>query len=289
MTAANVNGLTIEYEIDGTGEPLVCVAGLGMQLTGWPREWVDGWVARGYQVIRVDNRDIGLSGKTSGPTPSVPKLVAATVAPRRARSPYTVGDMSDDIDGLLEQLGLDSVNVVGVSMGGMISQALAIRHPRRVRSLTSVMSNTGDRRNGKPSRRLLATVSRSFSRDGKPSVEDAVALFRAISSPSFDEAEARELILAGLARSTDQLGVRRQLLAIAASPDRTADLRQVTAPTLVIHGLLDRLVKPSGGTATAMAIPGSRLLMFPDMAHDMPRHRLPEILDAIETNIARAR
>lgn len=288
MSSANINGLTIEYEVDGAGAPLVCVAGLGMQLTGWPTEWVDKWVARGRQVIRIDNRDVGLSGKTAGPMPTVRQLVLATLMPKRAHSPYTVAEMSDDVAGVLTHLGIERADVVGVSMGGMISQSLAIRHPQRVRSLTSIMSNTGDRHNGKPDRKLLRQVSKAFSRDGKPTVEDGLKMFRLISSPSFDEAEMREQIRIGIERSPDQLGTRRQLMAIAASADRTAALGKVTAPTLVIHGLLDKLVLPSGGIATAKSVPGSRLLMFPDMAHDLPRHRLDEVIDAIDLNAARA-
>lgn len=289
MTTAEVNGLTIDYEIDGTGEPLLCVAGLGMQLSGWPSVWVDAWTRRGYQVIRVDNRDIGRSSKTDGPVPTFRQLAGGIVAGRFAHSPYTVEDMADDLAGLLDRIGLDSANVVGVSMGGMISQALAIRHPQRVRSLTSIMSNTGDRRTGRPSTRLLAKLGRLMPRDGTVTVDSTVEVFRLISGPHFDEAEARQLILAGLERSTDSVGTRRQLLAIEASPNRTPGLRRLTVPALVIHGMLDRLVAPSGGVATARAIPGSRLLMFPDMAHDLPRQRLDEVVDAIDANVARAR
>jgi pimeloyl-ACP methyl ester carboxylesterase len=178
-----------------------------------------------------------------------------------------------------------------MSMGGMIVQALAIDHPSKVASVTSIMSNTGDRRYGKPRTALLAKINRLQirNRDGSADVliERIVKLFQLISGPHYDEAEVREMAAESLARNVDTVGVLRQMLAILASPARTRGLRKVAAPMLVIHGLVDPLVNPSGAMATARAVPGSRLLTFPDMGHDLPRPRWDEMIEAITDNARR--
>jgi pimeloyl-ACP methyl ester carboxylesterase len=177
-------------------------------------------------------------------------------------------------------------------MGGMIAQSLAIGHPRQVRSLTSIMSNTGDSLHGRIAPKLLRRLIKLL---GDPddltvdhAVERGVAMYRLIGGPHFEEDAVREVMVAAAKRSVDVVGTAHQTLAIAGSPDRTPQLRGLDVPTLVIHGLLDQLVLPSGGIATAKAVPGSRLLAFPDMGHDLPRHRWPEIVDAIVANTQRA-
>jgi pimeloyl-ACP methyl ester carboxylesterase len=290
MTAAPVNGITIEYDEHGDagGEPLLLVMGLGAQLIDWPQGFVDLLVERGFRVIRYDNRDIGLSTKIDAPAPTVRQIVLARVSPRFAHPAYVLKDMADDAVALLDHLGIGSAHVVGASMGGMIAQTIAIEHPAKVRSLTSIMSNTGDRRHGKVTLKLMRRMPRLLAKSRKDPVGGGLIVGRLISGPHFDEAEARKLIEADLARDGDPSGTARQTIAIAGSPDRTEALGNVTVPTLVVHGLVDPLVKPSGGVTTARSIPGSKLLMFPDMGHDLPQHRWTEVAEAIAANAREA-
>ncbi len=175
-----------------------------------------------------------------------------------------------------------------MSMGGMIAQALAIRHPDKVASLTSIMSNTGDRKHGRIKRSLLRKLPKLMVRNPDDAVANGVEMFRLISGPHFDADAARQLGEEGFARSYQPDGAARQTMAIAASPDRTWDLRRVRVPTLVVHGLLDPLVTPSGGIATAQAIPGAKLVMYPDMGHDLPRPRWDDLIDEIVENARKA-
>jgi pimeloyl-ACP methyl ester carboxylesterase len=288
MTSAVCNGITIEFEVHGDGEPLLLEMGLGGQLVAWPLDWVNLLVDQGFQVIRYDNRDIGLSSKTPGPPPTLKRALAAQLSRRAVKGHYDLSDMAGDAACLLDHLGIERAHVVGISMGGMIAQSLAIGHPHRVASLTSIMSSTGDRRHGRVHPRLLRNASRLRATGPENYVDSQALIFQAISGEGFDEREVRELAQMALDRNFDSHGVLHQLLAIAASPDRTEALRSVSAPTLVIHGLRDPLVLPSGGVATAKAIPGSRLLMFPEMGHDLPRARWAEIAEAIVQNAERA-
>lgn len=289
MTAAPCNGITIEYETSGEGDPLLLVMGLGGQLVAWPMEWVNRFVDLGFRVIRFDNRDCGLSTKMPDDPPGLAQLIAATSSRRLAKSSYRLSDMADDAVGLLDHLGIERAHIVGVSMGGMIAQSIAIQHPCRVASLTSIMSNTGDRRHGRIHRSVLVKAPTSIAKTRDQAVGKGIEMFRLISGPHFDEHESdlRALLEAAVERDWDTAGAARQTMAIAASPDRTEALASVTAPTLVIHGLVDPLVKPSGGFATASAVPGSRLLAFPDMGHDLPRPRWDEMIAAIVDNARR--
>lgn len=284
MTSAQCNGITIEYESYGDGEPLLLVMGLGGQLVAWPMDWVNLLVDQGFRVIRFDNRDIGLSTKMPDKPPSFGRVLASVFSRRFAKSSYLLSDMADDAAGLLDHLGIERAHIVGVSMGGMIAQCMAIHHPQRVASLTSIMSNTGDRKNGRIHRSLYTKAWSTRSRSREDAVEKGVVAFRYISGPQFEEDTIRTLLEEALARSYDVEGTARQTMAISASPDRTAALGSITAPTLVVHGLVDPLVMPSGGIATAKAVPGSRLLTFPDMGHDLPRNRWGEIIEAIVGN-----
>jgi pimeloyl-ACP methyl ester carboxylesterase len=288
MRASLANGIEIEYDVHGDGEPLLLIMGLGGQLVAWPLEFVHRMVGFGFNVIRFDNRDIGLSTKIAAPVPNRRQLVAAVARRRWAHAPYLISDMADDTAGLLDHLGVASAHVVGVSMGGMIAQALTVGHPERVSSLTSIMSNTGDRTHGRVHPRLLSRLARLVSGPPDDAIANNVEILRLISGPHFDLGETRRLVEEEHGRNYDPDGGSRQTMAIIASPDRTWDLQRVAVPTLVIHGLLDRLVMPSGGVATAKAIPGSRLLMYPDMAHDLPRPRWDEIIEEIVTNTRRA-
>jgi pimeloyl-ACP methyl ester carboxylesterase len=288
MASVSANGITIEYDEQGEGEPLILVMGLSGQLTDWPLGFVDEIAARGFRVIRFDNRDIGISTEFTSTPPTTGQLAKAVLSRRPVPAEYRISDMAADAAGLLDTLGIERAHVAGISMGGMITQALAIDHPSRVRSMTSIMSTTGNRMVGQPKLSLV----RRFARRQVPTRDTAVELgletFRAISGPTFVEAEAREMVAASVARSFRPAGVARQTAAIIASPDRTAGLRRLDVPALVIHGLVDPLVRLSGGIATAAAIPRSRLLVFNDMAHDLPRTRWQEMADAIAVNAARA-
>jgi pimeloyl-ACP methyl ester carboxylesterase len=291
MAAIEANGITIEYDIHGAGdgEPLLLVMGLGGQLIAWPLEFVDALTARGFRVVRFDNRDIGLSTKIDAPVPTRRKTIMSAMSRRFAKdAAYTLDDMAADAAGLLDALGIEQAHVVGASMGGMISQTLAIRHPGKVATLTSIMSNTGDRRHGRVSAALLRRIGKLLTDDPALAVDRGVEIARLTSGPHFDEAVARAQGKAAFERSYEPAGASRQAMAVSASPDRNDALRSVTAPTLVIHGLVDRLVRPSGGVATAKAVAGSRLVMYPDMGHDLPRPRWPEIVQEIELNTRRA-
>ncbi len=289
MAQISANGITLEYEVRGSGEPILFIMGLSGQLTDWPQEFIDMFVKRGHQVILFDNRDIGLSTKDTWEPPSQIATVASMLTRRPLKGVgYTVADMADDAAGLLAGLGVDAAHVVGISMGGMISQELAIRHPSRVRSLCSIMSNTGDRKRGGFTWRLIAKVGRPPEPDLATAVDEVAKINELISGPHYDSLEARSMIEKSIARNFSPDGVLRQTAAIAGSRDRTKLLRNVQAPTLVIHGLLDPLVKHSGGEATAAAVPNARLLSLPDMAHDLPRPRWSELCDAIAQNFSRA-
>ncbi len=266
MTSAQVNGITIEFEVHGEGTPLLLVMGLGGQLVSWPPGFVDTLVARGFQVIVFDNRDSGLSTKGTMAPPPIWRQLAAILSRRFARSEYLLSDMADDAFGLLDHLGIRQAQVAGMSMGGMIVQSMAIARPERVLSLTSIMSTTGDRRVGRVAPALLRRLPKLIREDKSAFLDNQVELFRLISGPAYDEVEARAVLDLAMRRSYCPDGTVRQTLAIAASPDRTPALRRLDVPALVIHGLVDPLVRPSGGIATAEAIPGARLLMFPDMA-----------------------
>ena len=288
MTAAQVNGITIEYEAVGDGPALLLVMGLSAQLIHWPDEFVARIVDRGFRVIRFDNRDIGLSTKMPGEPPTPKRIMGGVLSKRLAKSEYLLADMADDAAALLDHLGVTRSHVVGASMGGMIAQSLAIGHPSLVASLTSIMSNTGDRRHGRTSFRLVRQMPKYLKTDPELRLENSLAIGRIISGPSFDEERERDLIERGFERDSDPAGTARQTMAISASPDRTKALHKLNVPALVIHGLADPLVLPSGGIATARAIPNSRLLMFPDMGHNLPRQRWDEVIDAITTNALRA-
>jgi len=290
MAFVQANGITIEYEEQGTGEPLLLVMGLGGQLIDWPPDLVQMLVANGFRVIRFDNRDSGLSTEFADDAPPTRRQLLKTLVFRRdLDAPYRLGDMAADAVGLLDALEIDRVHVVGISMGGMIAQQIAIDHPTRVASLTSIMSTTGNPRVGKPKAKIVVKALRRPEPTPETAVEQGVLLFRDITGPTFDEQGFRELFQADLERSYRPKGTARNFAAILASGDRTEQLEQLDVPTLVIHGLVDTLVKPSGGIATARAVPGSTLMLFNDMGHDLPHTRHREIADAITTNAARAR
>lgn len=288
MAQVQANGITIEYEEAGDGDPLLLVMGLNGQLIDWPSGLVDALVAEGFRVIRFDNRDAGLSTEFAGPAPTMWALARTALLRTRMRAAYSLADMADDAVALLDALGVEQAHVAGMSMGGMIAQRIAIDHPQRVLSLTSIMSTTGNVRVGRPKARVIAHVARRKPVGPEGAIEPAVELFRMVSGSTFSDEQFRELAATSIARSYRPAGTARQLAAILAAPDRTAELRKLDVPTLVIHGSMDPLVRPSGGLATAAAVPGARLLMFNDMGHDLPHTRWAEIATAIRQNANRA-
>jgi pimeloyl-ACP methyl ester carboxylesterase len=285
----SVGDVRLCYETFGDpGDPAVLlVMGLAMQMVAWHEELCAELAGRGFHVIRFDNRDVGRSQSMNGGPP--PTLLQIARRDRHAAT-YTLADMADDAVGLLDHLAIDRAHVVGASMGGMIGQALAIRHPRRVLSLTSMMSNTGARWSGQPSFRLYHVLLSRPPRDREGYIRHATWVFERIGSRALDPGaeDIRRLAELSFDRGLNPAGAGRQLAAILASGDRTPQLRTITAPALVIHGTADRFVAPSGGRATARAIPGARLLLIQGMGHDLPRAAWPRILDAFEQTAARA-
>jgi len=282
---ARVNGVRICYETlgDPADRPLLLVMGLGGPLIWWDDQLCRMLVDRGFFVVRYDNRDSGRSEAMTGRASLVGSFLGA-------RQPYSLADMADDAAGLLDHLGITAAHVTGVSMGGMIAQTLAIRHPKRVRSLVSVMSTTGRRLVGWPDPRVLRMLMAPGARDRADYVELALLSFRRIGSPGFPFDEPRMGVRSGDTwdRGLNRAGTLRQLAAITSSPDRTAGLRGLRVPALVVHGRADPLVHVSGGRATARAIPGAELVLVPGMGHDLPREVWPLLVDGIDRTARRA-
>jgi pimeloyl-ACP methyl ester carboxylesterase len=287
---APVNGIEVAYETFGDpADPTVLlVMGLGVQMLGWDEGFCELLVERGFHVVRFDNRDVGRSTKIEGGPRA--NLMAAMAGDAGSAS-YTLDEMADDCAGLLDHLDVEVANLVGASLGGMVAQTMAVRHPRRVLSLVSMMSTTGDPAVGQPHPEALPSLLTRPPADREEYVEFAVQAFRVIGSPGFDadEGALRQRAGASFERGYHPDGTARQLLAILASGDRTEALRRLDLPTLVIHGTNDPLIDPSGGKATAAAIPGARLELIEGMGHDLPRELWPRFVDLIADNAARAR
>jgi pimeloyl-ACP methyl ester carboxylesterase len=286
---ARVGEVELAYETFGDpgDPPLLLVMGLATQMIGWPDEFCAGLADRGLFVVRFDNRDIGLS--THLDDRGAPDILAI-LGGDRSTVAYPLADLADDTAGLLEALHLDSAHVVGASMGGMVAQLVAIRHPDRVRSLTSIMSTTGDPAVGMPAEAAMGVLLAPPATDRESAIQRAVDTYRVIGSPGFefDEQALRDRAALSYDRRYNPAGVARQLAAILATADRTADLGALDVPTLVIHGEHDSLVNVSGGRATAAAIPGAELLVVDGMGHDLPRAVWPEITDRIAALVERA-
>jgi pimeloyl-ACP methyl ester carboxylesterase len=285
---ANAGDVELAYECfgDPADPPLLLIMGLATQMLGWPNGFCTALADPGHFVIRFDNRDIGLSTHLR----DAPRVdIAALLAGDTSSASYTLSDMARDTVGLLDALELHSAHVVGASMGGAIGQAMAIEHPNRMRTFTSIMSTTGDPSVGQPTQEALAVLlaPRPMDRDG--AIEHVIANYRVIGSPGFefDEVSLRERTGLAFDRANDPAGVLRQMAALSASGDRTQGLRSVQVPTLVLHGTDDPLATLSGGVATAKAIPGSELVTFEGMGHDLPRELWPAIVDRISALVAR--
>ncbi|MEJ2890232.1 alpha/beta fold hydrolase [Actinomycetospora aeridis] len=282
---ARVGDVELCYEVLGEerAPTVLLVMGLGLSMDWWRDDFCHALVDRGFRVVRFDNRDVGrsthLTGRGIGPWGFLT---------RRADPVYTLGDMADDAAGLIARVAPEGAHVVGASLGAMVAQEIAIRHPARTLSLTSIMGRPGDRRTGKVAWRMVPEFLRPPAADP---VEGLVASFRRIGSagrtPEDDE-DVRVTARRAFARESGD-GGSRQLAACVGERDRTADLRALACPTLVIHGDRDRVITPSGGRATADAVPGAELLTIPGMGHDLARWTWPVILDGIARVASRTR
>jgi len=280
------NGIELCYEIFGAddAEPMLLIMGLGAQMVLWDDAFCEQLATRGFRVIRFDNRDIGQSTKLSGGQPlRLAELLKLRFLGIPVNSTYKLIDMANDVVGLLDHLGIRSAHLVGASMGGMIAQEMALSYPDRVRSLTSVMSSTGNPRLPQPTREAAALLIRP-----PPTTLDAyIARFRQtwkiLRAGSFplDEAKDRAMAERIFSRGLNPPGAARQLRAILASGSRKERLKSLKVPTLVIHGTVDPLVRPAAGLETAAAIPGAKLLMIEGMGHATPIPMWPQIIGAI--------
>ena len=286
---AQVGDLEIAYETfgDAGNPPVLLVMGLATQMIGWPDDFCGGLAERGHFVVRFDNRDIGLS--THLDAAGAPDIMAMFGGDASSAA-YGLTDLATDTVGLLDALGLDSVHLVGASMGGMVAQLVAVQAPERVRSLTSIMSTTGEPGVGAPADVALPVLLAPAATDREGAIQRVIDTYRVIGSPGFEFDEVALRDRAGLAfdRAHDPAGVARQLAAILTTHDRTPDLAKVDVPTRVIHGSQDTLVDVSGGRATAAAFPDAELLVVDGVGHDLPRDMWPEILDRITALVARA-
>ncbi|QSQ27152.1 alpha/beta fold hydrolase [Pyxidicoccus parkwayensis] len=263
-----------------TGEPLLLLAGLGLHLTSWPKALIDALVERGFYVIAFDNRDVGRSSRASVPPPG--KFRQLFRLPRA--DAYDLGDMATDTVGLLDHLGVASAHLVGMSMGGMIAQTLAARHPSRARTLTSIFSTTGARSVGQPAFSTIMRLAKRPASTSEEAMTNYLGIVRHIAATGFpiDDASIRAYAAEAWERGdgrTAHVGAARQIGAIMKSGDRTHELRRITAPTLVIHGDTDLMVHPSGGHATAAAIPGARHVTIAGMGHYLADGVLEQLID----------
>lgn len=273
---------------DPTAEPLLLVMGLGGPMTWWPEDLCRRLADTGFHVVRYDNRDTGRSTRMAGRVTTARLARAFVGAPTPA--PYSIGDLADDALGLMDHLGWASAHVAGVSMGGMIAQSMALAAPERVRSLTSMMSTTGRRAVGWQSPALLPTLLAPRGPGREAYIRRAVLVWGIIGSPGFpqDEAELRRRAGETWDRGIDEAGVLRQMMAVVTQTDRTRRLAELRMPTLVMHGLADKMVHVSGGRATAAAIHGAELVVVPGWGHDLPTALFPTFTRALRRTADRA-
>lgn len=293
MPSIQANGITLEYESFGNEQDptILLIMGLGLQMIAWPDSLCEALVRRGYRVIRFDNRDSGLSSEFDhAGKPNITVSYLRYLLHLRLKSAYTLDDMARDAVGLMDALHVPSAHIVGASMGGMIAQNLAARFPDRVRSLTSIMSTTGKRNLPKPEARAMRVLLKRPAKRGdvEGAVQRLYVLLKTIGSVTqpADPAYLRSLCEQHVRRSYQPQGMARQLVAIAAADDRTAVVRGITRPTLVIHGAEDPLLPPGCGQETARVIPGARFELVQGMGHDFPLPLVPQLADLIASHCA---
>jgi pimeloyl-ACP methyl ester carboxylesterase len=280
------NGIEIVYDTfgDPSEAPMLLVMGLGAQLINWDEEFCEKLAASGYWVIRFDNRDVGLSTHfDEAGIPDVLAMIQAQMQGKTLDSPYGLKDLADDAVGLLDAIGVQSAHVVGVSMGGMIVQEMAIHHAQRIRTMTSIMSSTGNPALPPPKPEAIDVLLKPPAADREAHIENSVEASKILGGPAlaFDEARIKERAGWAYDRGLSPAGTARQFAAILASGSRKEALKSAKVPTLVIHGDIDPLVPVEGGIDTAQAIPGAQLLIIEGMGHDLPPAVWPQVIEAI--------
>jgi pimeloyl-ACP methyl ester carboxylesterase len=293
MSKVKANNIEIEYDTfgDPSSKPLLLIMGLGAQMIRWEEDFCQKFVERGFYVIRFDNRDVGLSTKFDEVgEPDLMKIYMKVAKGEKIEAAYTLNDMADDAAGLLSALNIEKAHICGASMGGMIAQTVAYRHPSRVLSLTSIMSSTGNPDLPRPKPEAMKVLIQPPPTEREALIEHGVNTMRLIHGTGFpfDEERARNLVIAGIDRSNYRPGYSRQLAAILATGNRKQNLTSITAPTLVIHGSEDPLMPPDGGKDTAEAIPGAELLIIEGMGHSIPIEVWSQVMDAIKVNANKA-
>ena len=290
MFAQVSTGIELCYRTygDPADEPMLLLMGLASPLIWWDPELCSMLARRGYFVITLDNRDVGRSTQLPGRVTR--GMLVRAFAGLRVSAPYSMSDMAADAVALLDHLGIERAHVVGVSMGGMIAQTMAIEAPSRVRTLTSIMSTTGGRRVGWQHPRLFPALLRPLRPGRDAYADDSVVLWHLIGSPGYPrpEQDTREVAFQTYDRGLSPRGTLRQMMAILTQPNRAKRLRDLQIPTLVIHGMSDRMVHVSGGRATAAAVPGAELLLVDGMGHDLPPELFRTFVDAIVRTASRA-
>jgi pimeloyl-ACP methyl ester carboxylesterase len=285
------NGIELVYDTFGktSAPPLLLIMGLGAQMIAWDAGFCRHLAARGYWVIRFDNRDVGLSTWfDEAGVPDITALYQAQAQGKAVQLPYTLDDMAGDAVGLLDALGIESAHVVGASMGGMIAQLVAIHYPHRVRTLTSIMSTTGDPQLPPPTPEAMSLLLAPPPTDRDGYLDSAVQSSAVFNGPGFpvDEQRARERAALAFDRGLHPAGTARQLAAVIVSGSRRQALRAVTIPTLVIHGDADPLVPVAGGRDTAAAVPGAKMLIIEGLGHALPPATWTQAIDAIAGHAA---
>jgi pimeloyl-ACP methyl ester carboxylesterase len=293
MVVAFARNGDVEIYYETFGDPadpaLLLVNGLGSQCINYRADWCERFASAGHFVIRYDNRDVGLSSKFSEFAPDVAGVARARAEGRMVEVPYVLSDMAADARAVLDDLGIDRAHVMGVSMGGMIVQTMAIEHPERLLTMTSIMSTTGDSDVGQSTEVARKRFFAPPPSDRDSYIADYLDGLRAWGSPAcFDEPQLTANAAEAFDRCFDPAGKARQVMAIMASGSRTAALREVDVPTLVIHGSADGLVDPSGGRRTAEAIPGARFVLLEGMGHDYPPEYWDQLVDLVSDHTRRA-
>jgi len=287
MSRATANGIQIEYETFGnpSGRPLLLIIGLGAQMIHWDDDLLKDLAERGHYVIRFDNRDVGLSTKfEEAGVPDLMETFGKIMRGEEIRPPYTLDDMADDAVGLLDALGIRKAHICGMSMGGMIAQTMATRHPSRVLSLISIYSTTGNPKVPQPKPEVIGLLIAPPPKEREANVEHMLGVFKTIAGPGFpvDEKWTCKILAESYDRCFYPQGMVRQLVAILTQGNRGPALTSVKAPTLVVHGTSDPLVPVEGGEDTAKAIPGAQLMLIEGMGHDLPHGGAwPRIVEAI--------
>lgn len=292
MPKLTANGIQLHYESFGEGEPLVLIMGIGGQMIQWDEDFCRALSSEGYRVIRFDNRDVGESDVLNHlGTPNINEVMARRLFGRPVPAPYTLDDMADDTKGLLDALGIDKAHIVGMSLGGMVAQCMALRHPERVRSLCIIMSAPGELWAGLPTPKAFSALTyRSNARGEQAAIDYQLNLFRTVSASPHrtPEHRLRELASQHFRRGSHPRGFARQFSAIVASPGRLKRLSQVRIPTLVIHGQEDPLILPWAGRLIAARIPGARLSVIANMGHDLGPTLWEYVIEAIHDNARRS-